>query len=136
MDTTVNPVIRRALQGNFLKKVPLTFRPWFNQEIQSWLIKFPYERLYLERVTGYLDTLPAEEFELLFRGIRGMESQMNLMLRSLSLEQLTIEGASVLARSPQYHAWREEENRVFDRTQINALAQEQSRMANLNRLHL
>jgi len=61
---------------------------------------------------------------------------MNLDPRSFSLEQQTIEGASVLARSPHYHAWRQEVNKVFERIHASALKQEQSRMAELNRLLL
>jgi hypothetical protein len=136
VDTTANVVIRRALEHNLLKRLPLTFRPYFNQEIQSWTVKFPYERLYLERVVGYLDTLSPEQFELLFRAMRGLESRMNVNPRSFSLEEQTIEGASVLARSPHYHEWREEVNRVFEHIHVSALEQEQARMASLNRLLL
>src|SRR5579862_8791568 len=131
MDTAASPVILRALHHNLLKRVPLTFRPYFNQEIQSWTVKFPYERLYLERVVGFLDTLSPEHFELLFRTIRILESRMNVNPRSFSLEEQTIEGASVLARSPHYHEWRQEVNRIFEHIHSSALEQEQSRMAGL-----
>jgi hypothetical protein len=136
MDPPANSVIRRALEHNLLKKLPLTFRPYFNQEIQSWTFKFPYERLYLERVVGFLDALPPDQFELLFRPVRRLESQMNLDQRSFSLQEQTIEGASVLARSPHYSEWRQEVNKIFERIHLSALEQEQARMAGLNRLLL
>jgi hypothetical protein len=134
MEPPPSAVIRRALANDLVKRLPLTFRPYFNQEIQSWAGKFPYERLYLERVVAFLDTLPPEQFKLLFRAVREFEARMNLNPRSFSLEQQTIEGASVLARSPYYHAWRQEVNKVFDRIHASALEQEQARMANESRL--
>src|SRR5581483_2963968 len=74
------------------------------------------------------------EFENLFRAVRGLEARMNLNPRSFSLEEQTIEGASVLARSPYYREWRAEVNRIFERIHGSALAEEQSRMAGLRRL--
>jgi hypothetical protein len=136
MDATSSPVIRRALGHNLLNRLPLTFRPYFNQEIQSWSVKFPYERVYLERVVEYLDTLSTDQFERLFHEVRGLELRMNLTPHSFSREEQTIEGASVLARSPHYHEWRQEVNRVFERIHGAALEREQSSMAGWHRLLL
>jgi hypothetical protein len=136
MEVAASHVIRTALDHKLVQRLPLTFQPYFTQEIQSWPIKFPYEQTYLERVVGYLDGLPPDQFEGVFSAVRSLESRMKLNGRSFSLQQQTIEGASVLARSPFYLEWRQEVNKVFDQVHISAVGQEQARMANLNRLLL
>jgi hypothetical protein len=132
----LSPVISIAQKHNLVQRLPRTFQPYINQEIQRWQFKFPYEQTYLERVVGYLDGLSPDQFEGLFSGVRQIEAKMKLDPLSFSVQEQTIEGASVLARSPYYLAWREEVNKVFDQIRVSALAEEQARMAAIRRLLL
>ena len=136
MDNEVSPVLSAALKHNLIQRLPPTFRPYFNQEIRRWNIKFPYERSYLERVVGYVDGLSSRDFEALFHGVREVESKMNLDPRAFSSEEQTIEGSAVLARSPHYLLWRQEVNKVFSRIHEISLKEDQDRMARVNRLLL
>ena len=104
MDDRSSPVLTAALDHNLIHA--LTFRPYFNQEIRRWNIKFPYERSYLERVVAYLDGLPSLRFDALFSGVREVEGRMKIDPRALSSQEQTIEGSAILARSPHYLAWR------------------------------
>lgn len=132
----LSPVISAAQEHNLVSRLPRTFQPYINQEIQRWPFKFPYERIYLERVIGYLDGLSPEQFAGLFHGVLQVEAKMKLSSHFFSAQEQTIEDASVLARSPYYVAWREEVNKVFDRIHASALAEEQARMAAVERLLL
>jgi len=138
MDVNLNlpPSISGPLKRGLLKNLPRTFQPYINQEIQRWQFKFPYEKNYLQSVVGYLDGLSPEQFENLFLGVREAEAKMDLRSPAFSDREQTIEAASVLARSPYYLAWREEVNKVFDRIHAAALADEQARLAAINRLLL
>src|ERR1035438_9245722 len=136
MEVDASPVIRTALQHGLIPRLPRTFEPYFNQEIERWNLKFPYEQSYLERVVGYLDSLSPDAFESLFSQLRSLEARMNLDVHSFSLQEQTIESASVLARSPYYLAWREEVNRIFGQINVSALEKWQTGLASLNRLLL
>ena len=136
VETNLPPAIAAALRRDLIQKLPRTFQPYINQEIQKWQFKFPYEQDYLGRVVGYLDGLSPEQFENLFSGVRQVEAKMKLDPRSFSAREQTIEGAAVLARSPYYLTWREEVNKVFDRIHGSALAEEQARLAAIHRLLL
>ena len=136
MDVQASPVIRRALEHNLIQRLPRTFQPYFNQEMQRWKVKFPYEQRYLELTIGFLDGLSRDQFKTLFSDLRSLEAKMELDPRSFSLQEQTIEGASALARSPYYLAWREEVNKVFERIHATAVEQEQAGMARRNRLLL
>src|ERR1039457_7279943 len=100
MDVQATPVMSAALKHNLIQRLPPTFQPYFNQEIQRWEIKFPYEQSYLVRVVGYLDGLSPHQLDSLFSGVRNVEAKMKLNPNSFSAQEQTIEGSAVLARSP------------------------------------
>lgn len=134
MDDQSSPVLTAALKHNLIERLPATFRPYFNQEIRRWSIKFPYERSYLERVVAYVDGLSPRDFANLFGEVRNVEAKMNLDPRSFSSEEQTIEGSAVLARSPHYLPWRQEVNKVFSQIHEAALKDEQARLSRVKRL--
>ena len=136
VEPNLPPSISGPLKRGLVKKLPRTFQPYINQEVQTWGVRFPYEKNYLERIIAYLDGLSLEQFDNLFLGVRQVEAKMDLNADSFSDREQTIEAASVLARSPYYLAWREEVNKVFDRIHGTALADEQARLAGINRLLL
>jgi thiol-disulfide isomerase/thioredoxin len=128
--------IRTALGHNLVKRLPLTFQPYFNQEIRRWKAKFPYEQRYLECVLLYLDSLPADQLEGLFSSLRRIEGAMKLDPLQFSTSEQTILASSLLTRSPYYFEWRQEVDRVFKQINGSALAEEQARLAGINRLLL
>ncbi len=109
--------IRRAYEKQLLKRLPWTFRPYFNEQIREWETLFPYERQVHLRVLGYLVRLNNEQLAELFRNAREVETRMGVSRWPLSMQRQTLENASMLARSPYYRDWRQEVQKVFD--QIN-----------------
>lgn len=128
--------VRKAIEGNLIERLPLTFQPFLNQEIRQWEFKFPYEQKYFECLVTFLENLPPDQFEELFRGVRQIESTMGIDRRQFSKEGQTMREASILTRSPHYLSWRQEINRVFEQINRSAFADEETRSANLNRLIL
>lgn len=128
--------VRKAIEGNLIERLPLTFQPFLNQEIRQWEFKFPYEQKYFECLVAFLENLPPDQFEELFRGVRQIESTMGIDRRQFSKEGQTMREASILTRSPHYLSWRQEINRVFEQINRSAFADEETRSANLNRLIL
>ena len=103
-----------VIQGDVLERLPTTFLPFVNQQIREWEFSFPYEQRYLVRILHYLGSLNREQFATLFRGVREIETRMDVRHWKFSTHVQTIENASLLARSPYYQEWRSEVQKVFD----------------------
>jgi hypothetical protein len=106
-----------AIARELLARLPRTFLPVLNDQLDRWDFLFPAERRPIRATLEYLAGLPAAEFDELLAPIRRLEDQMDLSGWP-SAGHLTIEATSVLARSPHYPAWRQEVARLFER--INA----------------
>lgn len=128
--------IQTALRHNLVKRLPITFQPYFNQEIRRWNVKFPYEQRYLNCVVRYLDRLPADELAGLFSGLRAIEAQMKLDPTQFSTSEQSIFSTSLIVRSPHYLQWRREVERLFKQINESAVAEEQALLARINRLLL
>lgn len=109
--------IRRAYEKRLLKRLPWTFRPYFNEQIREWETLFPYERQVLLDVLSYLVQLNDEQLADLFGNAREMETRMGVSRWPLSMQRQTLVNASLLARSPYYREWRQEVQKVFDQIQ-------------------
>ena len=109
--------IRQTYEKQLLKRLPWTFRPYFNEQIREWETLFPYERQVHLRVLGYLVRLNDQQLAELFGSARELETRMGVSRWPLSMQRQTLENASMLARSPYYREWRQEVQKVFD--QIN-----------------
>lgn len=107
------PEIRDVLRQGLLKRLPLTFVPFTNQQIHQWDYLFEYERRYLLRTLTYLSSLDPQRFDALFRGVREVEARMNLESGPFSLDAQTMQSSSWLARSPYYTQWRREVEKAF-----------------------
>lgn len=117
------------------RRLPLTFQPYFNQQLRSWSTLFPYERRYLLRVITYFDGLSPEEESQLFSGIRNLEEKMGISRWNYSGREQTLESSSLLARSAYYSEWRGEVERVFARIETSAESkEEQNSSRSLKRL--
>lgn len=107
--------IRDAVKNGLLNRLPLSFLPFTSQQIQEWNYLFEYERRYLLRTLGYLDSLDPASFSALFHDLREIEDRMGLPLTNFAKHASTLETSSWLARSPYYQAWRAEVQNVFAR---------------------
>lgn len=107
--------IRQAYEKRLLKRLPRTFRPYFNEQIREWETLFPPERQYLLRVLSFLERLNDDQLAGLFSGAEEVETRMGVDQWPLTMQRQTLENASMLARSPYYREWREEVQKAFDR---------------------
>ncbi|HUY14708.1 MAG TPA: hypothetical protein VNG91_00365 [Terriglobia bacterium] len=107
--------LQDVLDHGLLKRLPITFLPSTNQQLAGWSTLFPYEQHNLLRTLTYLGSLDAGSFNALFQRIRELETLMQVGNWPFSTQTLTLQDASLLARSPYYLQWRQEVNRVFER---------------------
>jgi len=103
----------RRLKKGISGDLPTTFQPYFNQQVHSWDVLFPYERRYLLEVLTYLDQLSPDQRSQLFAPIRQLEKAMDVSRWDFSVREQTLEDASLLARSPYYLEWRREVKKAF-----------------------
>jgi len=129
-------VLRKAQEDHLIDRLPITFRPFLNQEMSRWEAKFPYEQRYLEGLVGFLDGLPPDRLAELFRGVHRLESAMGIRENQFSAQEQTMREASILARSPHYREWRQEIDQVFQQIDRSVFAEEQARLSQVNRLVL
>jgi len=129
-------VLRKAHEDRLIDRLPITFRPFLNQEMSRWEVKFPYEQRYLEGLVGFLDGLSPERLADLFSRVRRVESAMGIRENQFSSQEQTMREASILARSPHYREWRQEIDQVFQQIDRSAFAEEQARLSRVNRLVL
>jgi len=114
--------IREVLKKGLLKRLPLTFQPFLNEQLHTWDFLFPFEQQYLSRILTTLGGLDDEHFARLFHGLQEMEARMEVSRWAFSTREQTIENASLLARSPYYHEWRREVQKAFDEIDRQASA--------------
>jgi hypothetical protein len=133
---TLPDVLRKAREDHLVERLPITFQPFLNQEINRWGTKFPYEQRYLENFVGFIASLSPERLADLFSGVRKVESAMGITEHQFSMREQTMREASILARSPHYLEWRQEIEGVFQQVEHSAFAEEQARASRLRRLIL
>jgi len=112
--------VEQALRKGLVERLPVTFRPFINQQLNDWEKLFPFEQNYLVRILDYLEGLDEHQFDQLLGRLREVEARMHVEQWPFSTRGETIENASYLARSPYYAEWRREVQRVFD--EIDRLA--------------
>jgi hypothetical protein len=112
--------LRAAVENGVLKRLPVTFLPFANQQLQEWEFLFPNERRVTEQLLLYVDALSPEQSSTLFREVSGLEEKMKVRSWNFSTSEQTIENASLLARSPYYQEWRRAVQDVFDTADRNA----------------
>jgi hypothetical protein len=113
--------VQRALRNGLLKRLPLTFLPFVNQQLHEWDYLFPYERQSVLRFLVYVAGLNEQQCSNLFRGVMQLEERMGVRHWQFSTTEQTIENASLLARSPYYQEWRRAVQAVFDAAEQHAL---------------
>ncbi len=108
------PQVQDALREGLLKHLPLTFRPFINQQLHEWDYLFPQERQWILRFLDYVLGLSESQRSNLFRDVVQIEERMGVRHWQFSTTEQTIENSSQLARSPYYLEWRQAVQAVFD----------------------
>ncbi len=105
--------LQDALNRGVLRRLPLTFVPFVNQQLHQWETLFPNERHAVERLLVYVAGLSDGESLALFRDVKALEEKMGVRHWHLSTSEQTIENSSELARSPYFQEWRQAVQAVF-----------------------
>lgn len=113
--------IQDALNKGLLKRFPLTFLPFVNQQLNQWNYLFPNERRSVERLILYVSSLNPEQSASLFKDVVDLEEKMGVRHWEFSTSEQTILNSSQLARSPYFQDWRRAVQVVFDAADEHAL---------------
>ena len=106
--------LQSALDKGALQRLPITFLPFVNQQLDQWKYLFPNERRSVEKLLLYVAERSPEESSALFKDIIEIEEKMGVRHWRFSTNEQTIENSSQLARSPYFQAWRQAVQAVFD----------------------
>jgi hypothetical protein len=106
--------LQNALSNGVLKRLPLTFLPFVNQQLNQWQFLFPNERLSVERLLIYVASLTSGQSAALFQDVINLEDKMGVRNWEFSTTEQTILNSSQLARSPYFQDWRRAVQAVFD----------------------
>jgi hypothetical protein len=103
----------KAIDRELLKRLPRTFAPALNEQLNKWDLLFPAEQRVLQDQLAYLAGLPAPDFDALFRPVKDVEAKMSLPAWNGAADRISISDTSVLVRSRYYPQWRLEVEKVF-----------------------
>ncbi len=106
-----------AIDKELLQRLPRTFVPSVNEQLDKWDLLFPVEQRTLRNQLDYLAGLSPGDFDELFRPVKEVEAKMQLPGWEASGKRISISETSLLVRSPYYTQWRSEVEKVF--AQIN-----------------
>lgn len=128
--------LQAALDNGVVKRLPLTFLPFVNQQLGQWDYLFPNERQSVERLLLFVNGLsPAQSAEF-FRDVVQLEEKMGVHRWQFSTSEQTIQNSSLLAGSPYFQDWRRSVQAVFDAADAHALKISSSAHAPSKRLVL
>jgi hypothetical protein len=114
--------LQDALSQGVLKRLPLTFLPFVNQQLHQWEYLFPNERRSVERLLLHVVRLSQDESAALFRDVVELEEKMGVRHWQFSTDEQTIQNSSQLARSSYFQEWRRAVQAVFDTADRSAQA--------------
>ena len=86
--------IERALDAGVLKRLPLTFLPFVNQQLRQWDYLFPNERQSVQHLLTYVAAITEEQSSALFAEVRTLEDKMGVHRWQFSTSEQTIENSS------------------------------------------
>lgn len=128
--------LREALNKGLLKRLPLTFLPFVNQQLNQWDYLFPNERQSVERLLLFVSQMTPEQSAGLFRAVTGLEEKMGVRKWDFSTTEQTIQNSSQLASSPYFQQWRQAVQEVFDEADKHARESDSGKSRPVNRLVL
>ncbi len=120
------PPLQDALNKGLLKRLPITFLPFTQQQLHEWDYLFPYERQSIQHLLLYLAGLDDAQRSALFHEVTQLEQKMGVRNWQFTTNEQTILNASLLARSPYYQDWRKAVQKVFDEAEQNTAAEKSS----------
>lgn len=112
--------LQHALNKGLLRRLPITFLPFTQQQLRDWEYLFPYERQSILHLLLYLASLSEQQFAELFREVVQLEEKMGVRAWQFSTHEQTILNSSLLARSPYFQDWRKAVQKVFDAAEQSA----------------
>lgn len=113
--------LQDALSKGLLKRIPLTFLPFVNQQLHQWSYLFPNERQSVERLLLFVAGLTPDQSTNLFRNVVELEDKMGVRHWHFSTNEQTIQNSSLLAASPYFQEWRQAVVAVYDAADQSAL---------------
>ena len=113
--------LQDALSNGLLKRLPLTFLPFVNQQLNQWDYLFPNERRSVERLLLFVASLSPEDSAALFHDVVELEDKMGVRHWEFSTTEQTVLNSSQLARSSYFQEWRQAVQAVFDAADQHAL---------------
>jgi hypothetical protein len=120
-EQALSQTLQDSLSKGLLKRLPLTFLPFVNQQLNQWNYLFPIERQSVERLLLYVEGLSPEQSTGLFRPVVELEDKMGVRHWEFSTKEQTILNSSQLARSPYFQEWRQAVQAVFDAADQHAV---------------
>jgi hypothetical protein len=102
-----------TIDKELLQRLPRTFVPALNEQLDKWDLLFPVEQRTLQNQLDYLAGLSPGDFDGLFRPVKDVEAKMHLPAWEASSRRISISETSLLVRSPYYPQWRSEVEKVF-----------------------
>lgn len=128
--------LQDAINQGVLKRLPLTFLPFVNQQLRQWEHLFPNERQSVQRLLVYISSLSPVQSSALFHDVTELEDKMGVRHWQFSTSEQTIQNSSELARSPYFQEWRRAVQAVFDTTDRNVIETSGAAVKLVNRLVL
>src|ERR1035437_1340664 len=136
VESKLTEKLQEALSKDLLKRFPLTFLPFINQQLHRWDYLFPNERKSTERLLLYVAQLSPEQSASLFRDVIDLEEEMGVRHWQFSTADQTIQNSSQLSSSPYFQEWRRSVQTVFDAADDNSRASKGRAQKPENRLIL
>lgn len=106
--------LQDAVHRGVLKRLPLTFLPFVNQQLEQWDFLFPNERQSVERLLLMVADMTPAQSTALFQDVVTLEEKMGVRHWEFSTREQTIQNSSLLARSAWFQEWRRAVQAVFD----------------------
>src|SRR5215469_8702677 len=70
--------LEHAIQSGVLKRLPLTFLPFVNQQLHQWDYLFPNERRAVQHLLNYVAAMSEEQSAALFADVQALEDKMGI----------------------------------------------------------
>ena len=93
VETKFTENLQDALNKGVVKRLPLTFLPFVNQQLNQWNYLFPNERQSVERLLLYVAGLNQEQSSDLFRDVVQLEEKMGVGHWKFSTSEQTIQNS-------------------------------------------
>jgi hypothetical protein len=129
-----SPALQALIDKGLFDRLPPTFSTFFFEQIQDWVLLFPAERSYYERLFGMLDRSDPPLVDVLFASLRRVEQKMGVNEKIWPRQHFTLEQVDFLNRSPFYPEWRKAVADIF--AKVDPLLDQEVEAANIGNRRL